>query len=46
MFFFDAEFEKEILKKGKIIAARNDTSISGMIGNMFKAISGHFLHSL
>ena len=30
--------EKEVIKKGKIIAARNDTSISKMLGDSLKRI--------
>jgi hypothetical protein len=28
--------EKDLLKKGKVIAARRDTSISRMVGNLLK----------
>ena len=30
--------EKELLKKGKILAAQNDTSISKMLGSILKEI--------
>ncbi len=33
--------EKELIKKGKIIAAHKDTSVSKMIGNLLKDLVDH-----
>jgi len=33
--------EKELIKKGKILAARRDSSISGMLGDMLKSMVNH-----
>jgi len=36
--------EKEFIKKGKILAARRDSSISGMLADMLKSIISHADH--